>query len=102
MAGFEVSNQIFAVCDVVSTGIVTNPASGLIGLAFQTIASSGATPFWETLVTSGAWDEPLMAFQLTRSVISIVTIKMSLIYPRFLGGSSVKTLEPGGSFTMGL
>ena len=38
-----------------------------MGLGFQTIASSGATPFWEALATSdGTLNEPLMAFQFTR------------------------------------
>lgn len=60
------SNQILAVCDEVSANLLNTPVSGLMGLAFQTIASSGATPFWETLASSGAWTEPLMAFQLTR------------------------------------
>lgn len=66
MAGFSVSNQIFAVCDQVSEGLLNEPVSGLIGLAFSTIASSKATPLWETLASSDAWSQPLMAFQLTR------------------------------------
>lgn len=68
MAGFEVQNQIFGVCDEVSSGLLSSPVSGLLGLGFQTIASSGAVPFWETLVTENAWDSPLMAFHLTRYV----------------------------------
>jgi len=68
MAGFSVPNQVFAVCDQVSSGLLTNPVSGLLGLAFQTIASSKAMPLWQTLVSSGAWDSPLMAFYLTRLV----------------------------------
>ncbi|KAK7060829.1 hypothetical protein VNI00_000562 [Paramarasmius palmivorus] len=85
MAGFSVSNQIFAVCDEISQDLLTTPVSGLMGLAFQTIASSGATPFWEALVQGGAWDSPVMAFQLTR----------------YTNDSQAKSLEPGGSFTMG-
>jgi cathepsin D len=85
MAGFTVANQIFAVCDKVSSGLVNSPVSGLLGLAFQTIASSGATPFWQTLVQNGAWDSPLMSFQLSR----------------YIDDASAKSLEPGGSFTMG-
>ncbi|RXW12361.1 hypothetical protein EST38_g13495 [Candolleomyces aberdarensis] len=85
MAGFEVENQIFGVCVQVSSGLLTSPVSGLLGLGFQTIASSGATPFWQTLVTENAWDSPVMAFHLTR----------------YLNVSNVRTLEPGGSFSMG-
>ena len=66
MAGFSVANQVFAVCDEISTGLLNSPVSGLMGLAWNTIASSGATPFWQTLAGSGKWDSPLMAFQLTR------------------------------------
>ena len=55
-----------AVVNATSNGLLSRPVSGLMGLAFQTIAASGATPFWENLVQSGAWDQPLMAFQLTR------------------------------------
>jgi len=85
MAGFSVANQGFAVCDEVSSGLLNNPVSGLMGLAWNTIASSGVTPLWQTLASSGAWDSPVMAFQLTR----------------FVDDQSAETLEPGGSFTMG-
>jgi len=85
MAGFSVSNQVFGVCDAISQGLLSNPVSGLVGLAWQQIANSGAVPFWQTLAGSGQWDQPLMAFQLTR----------------FSNDSQAKTLEPGGSFTMG-
>ncbi|KAF9482635.1 aspartic peptidase A1 [Pholiota conissans] len=85
MAGFSVENQVFAVCDQVSSGLLNDPVSGLLGLAFKSIASSGAQPFWETLVTNNAWDSPLMSFQLTR----------------FLNESSAQTEEFGGSFSMG-
>ena len=57
-----------------------------MGLGFSTIASSGATPFWETLADSdGTLDEPLMAFQLTR----------------FVDVDNAQTLEPGGTFNLG-
>jgi cathepsin D len=68
MAGFEVARQAFGVCDSVSAGLLDSPVSGLMGLAWQTIAASGAMPFWQALVSNKAWDEPLMAFQLTRYV----------------------------------
>jgi len=85
MAGFSVANQVFAVCDEVSTELLTNPVSGLLGLAWQPLASSGATPFAQTLASGNSWDSPVMAFQLTR----------------FLNQSGAQQLEAGGSFTMG-
>jgi len=66
MAGFSVASQVFAVCDEVSSGLLNSPVSGLMGLAWNTIASSGATPFWQTLAASNALDSPVMGFQLTR------------------------------------
>lgn len=86
MAGFSVSNQTFALCDTVSSGLLTNPVSGLLGLAWQAIATSGAMPLWQALASGGVWDQPVMAFQLTR----------------FVNDSGAETLEPGGSFTMGM
>ena len=56
-----------------------------MGLAWQSIAASGAEPFWQTLASSGAWDEPVMAFQITR---------LSNI-------SQARPLESGGTFTVG-
>eukprot|EP00918_Siedleckia_nematoides_P082398 GHVU01180588.1.p1 GENE.GHVU01180588.1~~GHVU01180588.1.p1 ORF type:complete len:307 (-),score=9.95 GHVU01180588.1:11-931(-) len=85
MAGFSVPNQVFGAVSQVSSGLLNSPVSGLIGLAWQSIASSGHTPFWQTLAGSGAWTQPLMAFQLTR----------------FINASDVRPTEPGGSFTMG-
>jgi len=85
MAGFSVPDQIFGVADVVSTGLLTSPVSGLLGLGFKSIASSRATPFWQTLVENGAWDQPLMSFYLSR----------------FINSSHAKPMEPGGRFTMG-
>ncbi|KAG1899473.1 aspartic peptidase domain-containing protein [Suillus fuscotomentosus] len=85
MAGFSVPNQVFAAVTQVTSGLLGPPVSGLLGLGWQSIASSKATPFWQTLASSGAWSNPVMAFQLTR----------------FINGSNVNTEEPGGSFTMG-
>jgi hypothetical protein len=85
MAGFSIPNQIFATCDTVSQGLLMNPVSGLMGLGWKQIASSGATPFWQTLAESGQWDQPAMAFQLTR----------------YGDNPQAEALEPGGSFTMG-
>ena len=58
----------------------------MMGLGFQSIAASGATPFWQSLAdTSGALDSPLFAFQLTR----------------FTNDSNAQQLEAGGTFTLG-
>lgn len=85
MAGFSVPNQVFAACDEITTGLLSSPVSGLLGLAWQSIAASGATPFWQALVAGGSWDNPVMSFVLTR----------------FVNIQGADESEPGGIFTMG-
>lgn len=71
MAGFSVASQVFGVSDAVSSDLLTSPVSGLLGLAWQGIASSGATPFWQTLASGTSWDSPVMAFQITRYAVNL-------------------------------
>ena len=73
-------------CDQLSDGLLIQPVSGLMGLAWQALSSSGATPFWQALYQNNVLDEPLMAFYLTR-------------YQNVTGA---KAQEPGGVFTLGL
>ncbi|KAN0088860.1 Aspartic peptidase domain containing protein [Tylopilus felleus] len=85
MAGFTVTTQQFGSVTVTSSNFIQNPVTGLIGLGWQSLSSSGAMPFWQSLAGGGSWDLPLMAFQLTR----------------YLNDTHAGDLEPGGSFTMG-
>ncbi|KAI0073925.1 aspartic peptidase A1 [Panus rudis PR-1116 ss-1] len=85
-SGFQVTGQTFGLVTQTSDNLLSSPLSGLLGLAFESIASSQATPLWQTLVnTPGTLDEPVMAFQLTR----------------FTNATNAETLEPGGTFTLG-
>ncbi|OJA16944.1 hypothetical protein AZE42_12289 [Rhizopogon vesiculosus] len=85
MAGFSVSNQGFAVVDSVSEDLLTSPVSGLLGLAWSSLAKSQQTPFWQTLAATNVWDSPLFAVQLTR----------------YTNASNAEMLEPGGVLNMG-
>ncbi|KAG8854472.1 hypothetical protein FRB96_007534 [Tulasnella sp. 330] len=85
MAGFGVSGQTFGVCNQVTQNLLKDPVSGLMGLAFSTLSTSKTMPFWETLASEGAWDEPLMAFHLTS----------------FNGVSGTGPLQYGGSLDLG-
>lgn len=70
----------------VTSQLLASPVSGLMGMAFQSISTSGAVPFWQAIVNSnGALDSPLMAFHLTR----------------FNNQSQARELEFGGTFTFG-
>jgi hypothetical protein len=74
------------VCNQIAGGLLSSPVSGLMGLAWQPLAASGATPFWQALYQGNVFDEPVMAFYLTR----------------FQNVTNVQQEEPGGVFTMGL
>ena len=52
---------------VIELPILEPPVSGVLGLAWETVAISQRLPFWQMLASNGAWDEPLFAVQLTRS-----------------------------------
>jgi hypothetical protein len=85
MAGFQVSNQSLGLCDQISDGLLIQPVSELMGLGWQALSSSGATPFWQALYQGNAFDEPLMAFYLTR----------------FQNVTGANQQESGGVFTLG-
>ena len=74
-----------AVVNDISTNFLVSPVSGLIGLAFSTIAQSRATPFWQALADGNFLTSPEMSFWLTR----------------FVNDPQAQTLEPGGAFTLG-
>jgi Eukaryotic aspartyl protease len=73
------------VCDQVSDGLLISPVSGLMGLGWQSLAASGAKPFWQALYDDNVLDEPVMAFYLTR----------------YQNDSRAQDQEPGGVFTLG-
>lgn len=85
MAGFSVFNQGFAVVNDMSSGFLSTPTSGLLGLAWEPLASTQEMPLWQTLASSGAWDSPLFAVQLTR----------------YTNDTQAQPLEPGGVLNLG-
>lgn len=68
----------------ISDGLLAGSVSGIMGLAFGAISATGATPFWQALISSKQLAAPEMAFQLTR-----------------FRGTNFQEEEPGGSFTLG-
>lgn len=65
--------------------IVTSPVAGIMGLAFQSLASSNAKPWWQTLSDNNQWSSPEMSVWLTR----------------FISDNNAQTEEPGGVLTLG-
>ncbi|KAL0255974.1 hypothetical protein I308_100785 [Cryptococcus tetragattii IND107] len=66
LGGYSVASQTFASCDEVSSGLLSSGVSGIMGLSWQALAYSKATPWWITLAKSSAWSDPLFAFYLAR------------------------------------
>ncbi|KIR40318.1 endopeptidase [Cryptococcus deuterogattii 99/473] len=84
--GFTIPDQAFAVVTQAANGLIEYPVSGLLGLAWDTIASTYSVPFWQALASSGTWDSPEMGVYLAR----------------FKGNSSARKIEfDGGHFNFG-
>ncbi|KIM45427.1 hypothetical protein M413DRAFT_24631 [Hebeloma cylindrosporum] len=82
----HVSHDLFHVAvsvDQVTSSLLQGSLSGILGLAFTAIASSGATPFWETLSSNNQLSASEMSFWLTRST------------------DATQTEVAGGVFTLG-
>ena len=68
-----------------TTGLVNAPVSGLMGLAFESLATTKATPFWRALTNYNLLSAPEMSFWLARDLSPV----------------SETSLAPGGVFTLG-
>ncbi|KAG2016244.1 aspartyl protease, variant 2 [Coprinopsis cinerea AmutBmut pab1-1] len=85
LGNFTVERQTFLAADQLSSTLLDGGVSGILGLAFETIASTRATPFWQNLLENNQLSSPEMSFWLTR----------------FLNVSIAREAEPGGIFTLG-
>ncbi|PPQ78252.1 hypothetical protein CVT25_011711 [Psilocybe cyanescens] len=82
MGGFTIPSQTFLSVSTLTPGLVDGAISGIMGLAFSSIASTHATPFWQAL-GSDQLSAPELGFWLQRS-------------------NDDEVLEtPGGVFTLG-
>lgn len=85
MGGFRVRNQTWLLVDQVPTQLLDGSCSGSMGLAFDNIGWTGATPFWQTLVDGGQLTTPEMSFWFTR----------------LIDNQNAQEEEFGGVFTLG-
>ncbi|KAG7439608.1 acid protease [Guyanagaster necrorhizus] len=85
MGGFNVTQQIFLAVDQTTSSLLSGSVSGIMGLAFEQIASTQATPFWQALVAGNKLTSPEMSFWLARH----------------RGESDVQSEVSGGVFTLG-
>ncbi|KAF9027617.1 acid protease [Hymenopellis radicata] len=85
MGGFTVSEQVFLAVDQTTQNLLSGSVSGIMGLAFEALASTRSKPFWQALVDNNQLDQPEMSFWLDR----------------FRGDNTASDEEPGGTFTLG-
>ncbi|ORY80220.1 aspartic peptidase domain-containing protein [Leucosporidium creatinivorum] len=61
IAGYSMPNQVFAACDTMDN-IVDGDISGILGMGWSTIASSGAVPLVEALAQNGTLPSEVFGF----------------------------------------
>ncbi|KAI9437532.1 acid protease [Lactarius indigo] len=85
MGPFTVAKQTFVAVTDVTSGLIQGALAGILGLAFQGIASSDALPFWQALVNDNVLTNPEFSFFITR----------------FVDDANAQDEEPGGVLTLG-
>ncbi|CAL1706109.1 unnamed protein product [Somion occarium] len=85
MGGFTNTQQTMLVATQLSSGLLDGVASGIMGLAFEALASTESTPFWQGLLQGSQLATPEMSFWLTRE----------------LDNRNARENEFGGEFTLG-
>ncbi|EST04675.1 Aspartic peptidase [Kalmanozyma brasiliensis GHG001] len=91
LAGYTVNNLTFAEASSVAANTVEFPTSGIMGMGFQSLATSGATPFWEVLAKENVLKTNAFTFQLARNIDNI--------NPNDPNINDIQS--PGGVFTLG-
>ena len=68
MGGFQVQRQPWLLVDQTSSDLLDGTNAGIMGLAFDTIANTASTPFWQTLASTNQFSTPEMSFWITREL----------------------------------
>ncbi|KAA1131915.1 hypothetical protein PGTUg99_033627 [Puccinia graminis f. sp. tritici] len=76
---YTVTNQAFAVVNKATSGLLSGDVSGIMGMAFQSLASTTSAPFWQSAKID------TFAFGISR----------------FVNISTATDVEPGGVMTLG-
>lgn len=68
MGGFTNTVQGMLVATQLTSGLLDGDASGILGLAFQSLASTQSVPFWQALLNANQLTNPEFGFWLTREI----------------------------------
>lgn len=66
MAGYTVTSQTFGLVTSASDDLLDSSYSGLMGMAWKRLSTSGAIPLWQSLAASGQLPTAAMGFYLAR------------------------------------
>lgn len=86
LAGYVIDDLTFAEVDQLAENTLQPPTSGIMGMGFQSLATSGATPFWQVLAEKNQLQTNAFTFQLARNNEN---------------AESYTEINPGGVFTLG-
>lgn len=87
LSNYTVSSLTFAEATEMAASTISAPASGIMGLGFETLSASGSTPFWQVLALQGKLQDPVFSFELARNLEK---------------ASRGREVNPGGVFTLGV
>ena len=87
IANFTVASQTFAEALDMRKNTVRAPTSGIMGLGFESLATSGATPLWQVLMMEKKVEERVFSFQLKNNMRDV---------------HQSEEIRPGGIFTLGM
>ncbi|KAG6817357.1 hypothetical protein H0H93_007311, partial [Arthromyces matolae] len=85
LGSFTIQKQVFLAVVELTSGLLDGTVSGLLGLAWPSIAATQSTPLWQALTNNNHLDSPEFSFYMTR----------------FNDDVNANTEEPGGIFTLG-
>ncbi|KAI5481256.1 hypothetical protein MNV49_004876 [Pseudohyphozyma bogoriensis] len=85
IAGFTVANQTFAAATT-SEGVVSGDISGILGLAWERLASSNSMPLLQGLSEGGQFDQQMFGFAFSRWIED---------------ADAITEIKPGGIMTIG-
>lgn len=89
LAGYTVSSISFGQASQLAKGTITPPASGIMGMGYNSLSTTGTMPFWQALYEREKMQDYLFTFQLVNNL-------------KRAGSRDVKNIEAGGVFTLGV
>ena len=89
LAGYTISSLSFGLAKELARNTIGPPASGILGMAFNTLSTTGTMPFWQVLLERRKMQNYVFSFQLVNNLEKA-------------NSQDAKEVAPGGVFTLGV